>query len=80
MFPTFGYPSDIYIHKTCFTFKTACYCAFPYSYGVCEELSEPKENYFAGTYNFIVSIIEVFKINFDKNFIIKNHLKNDFFK
>jgi hypothetical protein len=65
MFPTFGYPSDIYIHKTCFTEQTACYCAFPSSYGVGEELSEPKENYFAGTYNFIVSMIEVFKINFD---------------
>jgi len=65
MFPTFGYPSDIYIHKTCFTSITASYSSFPSSYGVGLVSEGEKNTYFTGTYNFIVEMIEVFKINFD---------------
>lgn len=64
MFPTFGYPSDIYVHKTCFT-SSSSYCSFPSSYGVEAVLSEPRQDYFAGSHDFTVSMIEVFKINFD---------------
>ncbi len=64
VFPSFGYPSDIFIGKSCFTCKNTSFSKFPSSYGVGAQLDMPGDTYLAGSSNFLVKMIEVFKIKF----------------
>ena len=64
-FPTFGYPSDLYIHKDCFKHNTS-YSSFPTSYGHGTNEPNADNTYFAGTKNFLLDLIEVYQVIFDE--------------
>jgi len=65
VFPTFGYPSDLYITKNCFN-DFSSYSSFPTSFGSKNKTESGINNkYFAGTREFKLSTIEIYQIKYN---------------